>query len=59
MQNMIQLRINGFDLVLIKCMDGWSYEWQDNHGKVACCGWSRGTKNEARREAVSHLQSKP
>ncbi len=20
--------------------DGWSYEWQDQHGKVVCCGFT-------------------
>lgn len=45
-----------YDLVLTKAMDGWTYEWQDGHGKVVCCGWTRGTKREGREEAIRHLE---
>lgn len=53
---MIPDRVKGLDLVLVRCRDGWSYEWQDQHGRVVCCGWSRGTKREGREEAHAHLR---
>ncbi len=43
-------------LTLVRQMDGWAYEWQDPHGAVRCCGWSRGTKAEAEAEANAHLR---
>ena len=48
-------RLYGWDLVLTRCDDGWSYEWQDGHGYVVCCGWSQGTKTDATDEALSHV----
>ncbi len=43
------------ELVLTQCDDGYSYEWQDQHGAVRCCGWFRGSESEARGEAIAHL----
>ena len=52
------IRMYGLDLLLTKCKDGYSYDWQDGSGQVWCCGWSRGTKEDAKEEAVSHLKEK-
>ena len=50
-------RLYGWHLFLTRCDDGWSYEWQDIHGAVVCCGWSQGTKTDARAMALSHVAS--
>ncbi len=44
------------ELVLVKCEDGYSYDWQDQHGATRCCGWFRGTESQACVEAIAHLE---
>ena len=52
----IVFAINGLQLVLARASDGYNYDWQDKTGRTVCCGWVCGTKEDAEREAVSHLR---
>lgn len=46
------------ELFLIPHKDGYSYEWQDGHGKCWCSGWAEGTKAQVKLQAEAHLNGK-
>jgi hypothetical protein len=49
-------KLGHLDLVLIRKDEGFSYEWQDDNGRVVCCGWSQGTRKDGEDAAMSHIK---
>lgn len=43
-------------LYLIACKDGFSFDWQDCHGKAWCGGWWTGTHGEVEALAIAALR---
>jgi len=53
----METHYKGLDLILIECKDGFSYEWQDGHGKIWCSGWLPGTKRYVHEAALYQIKS--
>ena len=46
---------HGLSLHMGPCQGGYSYQWEDGHGKVWCSGWHDGSVIEATKAAEEHL----